>query len=700
MKVRQAQVLRYGPSSGSVPPQDERAGNEREEDEQKEDERTLRRAQDEREESDEKILAAARDDYKRARDAWNENQQEARADLEFARLGRQWDVSVEEQRRRENRPCLTFNKMPAFIRQVVNDARQNKPGIKVHPQDSGADKRVAQIYDGLIRNIEATSDADVAYDTAIEHAVGQGFGFWRINTRYTSDDAFDQDIVVERVSNPFTVYGDPRSTAADSSDWNNAFVITTMSKEAFERDYPEAEKTNWEYDFADCPDWLDGEDVVLAEYWTREKVAREIVALSDGAVVGTEALAAQPEAFAGLEIVGRPRRVESWKVTQRLMTGAEVLKTVDWAGKYIPIVPVYGDEVVDENGRRHFRSLIRDAKSAQQMFNYWRTTTTELVALAPKAPWVGEEKAFSIDPNWDTANQASHAKLMVPNGARFPERMPFAGVPAGALQEALNANDDMKSIIGIYDASLGARSNETSGRAIMARQREGDVSTFHFIDNLSRAIRHGGRILLDLIPKVYTTERMVRVLGEDLAPANVAVAPTGQAVTPVPNAAGEVVAHIFDLAAGKYDLSVSSGPSYTTRRAEASDLMMQMMQAAPQVIPLIGDIWVEQQDMPLAAQLAERFRLMLPPQAQGASGPGAPAGGGGGAGGGLPPAVQQQIQQGLAQLQQLQQENATLRQALKGRMAETQVKAEANQIHAFEAQTDRMRAMQPPGMVG
>ncbi|MEA3002165.1 MAG: hypothetical protein QOH81_953 [Sphingomonadales bacterium] len=694
MILRQARsgALRDASSPGSGPgsaaPQDERDEDERE--------------QDDRQASDEKILAAARDDYKRARDAWNENQQEARADLEFARLGRQWDVSVEQQRRRENRPCLTFNKMPAFIRQVVNDARQNKPAIKVHPQDSGADRRVAEIYNGLIRNIEAASDADVAYDTAIEHAVGQGFGFWRINTRYTSDDAFDQDIVVERVSNPFAVYGDPRSTAADSSDWNSAFVITTMSKEAFERDYPEAERTNWEYDFADCPDWLDGEDVVLAEYWTREKVAREIVALSDGAVVGTDELAAQPEHFAGLEIVGRPRRVESWKVTQRLMTGAEILKTVDWAGKYIPIVPVYGDEVVDENGRRHFRSLIRDAKSAQQMFNYWRTTTTELVALAPKAPWVGEEKAFSIDPNWDTANSASHAKLMVPNGARFPERMPFAGVPAGALQEALNANDDMKAIIGIYDASLGARSNETSGRAIMARQREGDVSTFHFIDNLSRAIRHGGRILLDLIPRVYTTERMVRVLGEDLAPANVAVAPTGQAVTPVPNAAGETVAHIFDLAAGKYDLSVSSGPAYTTRRAEASDLMMQMMQAAPQVIPLIADLWVEQQDMPLADRLAERFRLMLPPQAQGAgSGSGgAGPGGGGGAGGGLPPAVQQQIQEGLAQLQQLQQENATLRQALRNRMAETQVKSEANQIHAYEAQTERMRAVQPPGMVG
>src|SRR4051812_48199934 len=272
-------VLRYGAlrpgsgqaSTGSAPTQDER------------------REEQGREDSDEKILEAARDDYRRAREAWAENQQEARADLEFARLGKQWDASVEQQRRRENRPCLTFNKMPAFIRQVVNDARQNKPGIKVHPQDSGADRRVAEIYDGLIRNIEAASDADVAYDTAIEHAVGQGFGFWRINTRYTSDDAFDQDIVIERISNPFTVYGDPESTAADSSDWNTAFVVTTMTREAFEAEYPDAEKTDWESDFRCCPGWLDGDQVVVAEYWTREKVRGAIVALSDGSILPLEA---------------------------------------------------------------------------------------------------------------------------------------------------------------------------------------------------------------------------------------------------------------------------------------------------------------------------------------------------------------------------------------------------------------------------
>ncbi|MBV9883079.1 MAG: hypothetical protein JO276_08730 [Sphingomonadaceae bacterium] len=636
------------------------------------------------------LLARARKEFARCRDAWRQNQEEAREDLRFARLGDQWPAAMALQRKIENRPCLTFNKMPAFIRQVVNDARQNKPSVKVHPQDSGADKRVAEIFDGLIRNIETASDADVATDTAIEHAVGQGFGFWRYNLVYASDDAFEKDIVVERVANPFTIYGDPRSTAADSSDWDVAFIVTTLGKDEFEREYPDAEKVDWDHDFRDCPDWLDGEDVTVAEYWTREKVRSAIVALSDGTVERLEEVERRAEELlaAGIGIVGAPRETESWKVTQRIISGAEILKTVDWAGKYIPIVPVYGDEVIDEDGKRWFRSLIRDAKAAQQMFNYWRTTTTELVALAPKAPWIGEEGAFDADRNWESANSTSHAKLEYAKGSPPPQRQPFSGVPAGALQEAMNASDDMKAITGIYDASLGARSNETSGRAILARQREGDVSTFHFIDNLSRAIRHGGRILLDLIPKVYGTERIVRILGEDLAPAAVKVAPTGQPVTEQTDEAGRIVSRIYDLGAGKYDLTVSSGPSFTTRREEAALQMEAFIQKVPQAAPLIGDLYAEALDWPLADRIGERLKLLLPPQLQEGGGP--PL---------VPPQLLQQIQQGMQviqqqgqQLQQAQQRIHALEQgaALKGR--ELELKARSLEIKGFEAETARIEA--------
>lgn len=641
-----------------------------------------------REEQADDLLAAARKDYERCREAWRDNQDQAREDLRFARLGEQWPAAIEAQRTREQRPCLTFNKMPAFVRQVVNDARLNKPSIRVHPQDSGADRRTAEILNGLIRNIETSSDADVAYDTAIDHAVGQGFGFWRINTVYACDDAFDQDIVIERIANPFTVYGDPRSSAADSSDWNVAFVITTLSRDEFEREYPDAEKTDWAHDFRDCPEWLDGDAVIVAEYWTREKVRSEIVALSDGTVrkvEEVERLAAELAAQ-GIAPIGEPREVESHKVTQRILSGAELLREVEWAGKYIPIVPVYGDEVIDEDGKRHFRSLIRDAKSAQQMFNYWRTTTTELVALAPKAPFIAEEGALDVEgqeaAKWDGANQVSHPYLLYKRGYSAPQRQPFTGVPAGALQEALNAADDMKSIIGIYDASLGARSNEVSGRAIMARQREGDVSTFHFIDNLSRAIRHGGRILLDLIPKVYSNDRIVRVLGEDLKPSTVRIAPTGQPVSEAPAADGTMTA-IYDITAGKYDLTVKSGPSFTSRREEAALQMESLLQKVPGAAQLIGDLYAEALDWPMADKIAERLKTLLPPQAQGQ----------------LPPQVQQQMEQGMAMIQQLQGENAKLKageqaQAMDHQLKQRELalKEQELQIKFIEAETRRIEA--------
>ena len=639
------------------------------------------------------ILEAALKAYATARDYWRENQQAAKEDLQFARLGIQWDEAIRKQRELEQRPCLTFNKMPAFIRQVVNDARQNKPAIKVHPQDSGADPRTAEIINGLIRNIETTSDADVAYDTAIEHAVGQGFGYWRINTAYTDDDVFDQDIVIERVANPFTVYGDPRSSLADSSDWNVAFIVSTMTRDEFEAEYPDAERVNWEHDFRNCADWLDGDDVTVAEYWTREKVKGTIVALSDGSILKAEEYEEHKDEAeaAGIQVIGS-KETESYKVTQRIMSGAEILKEVEWAGKYIPIVPVYGDEVIDEDGRRHFRSLIRDAKSAQQMLNYWRTTTTEMVALAPKAPFIGHEKAFELDPNWSTANSAAHPYLMVPDGTEIPQRQPFAGVPAGALQEALNAADDMKAIIGIYDASLGARSNETSGRAIMARQREGDVSTFHFIDNLSRAIRHGGRILLDLIPKVYTTERMIRVLGEDLkkGPQNVQIAPTGQPFQEQQAPDGSMMA-IYDITAGKYDLTVAVGPSYTSRREEVTEILTEVMRSVPDsAVFLVGRL-ARMLDLPDAEELGREMDTLNPAKQQQPQ---------------IPPEMQQQmeqmqqmIQQGGQQMQQLQQENQQLKAQTVSKMGDHQLKAreldqrdQEIELDRFRAETERMQA--------
>jgi hypothetical protein len=621
--------------------------------------------------ADKDTLKDALEAFKLAVEAEKENRDAALSDLKFARLAEQWPENVRQQREQEGRPCLTINKLPAFIRQVINDARQNKPSIKTHPADSFADPETSEIINGLIRNIEYTSDADVAYDTALESAVTSGFGYWRVNIDYAHDDSFDKDICIDAIANPFSVYGDPHSTKADSSDWNTAFIIDQMPKAEFERKYKGAEKSKpWfdEYENLSAP-WLENEVIQVAEYWTREEVPRVILQLSDGTVIDEERYEANQEIFdqAGLTVTAK-RTTRGYKVTQHIMTGAEILETNDWAGKYIPIVPVYGEEVNVE-GKRVLRSLVRDAKDPQRMFNFWRTASTELVALAPKAPFVGPKGAFNTDAaKWASANVKSHPYIEY-DGPIAPQRQPFDGVPAGALQEALNASDDMKAIIGIYDAGLGSRSNETSGKAIMARQRESDTSTFHFIDNLNRSIRHTGRILIDLIPHVYTGDRVIRVLGGDdgKEPKNVTIGDQTQQV--------EGVERIYDLSAGKYDLTVDTGPSFTTRREEAANQMIELLRAFPQAAPFIGDMLAKNLDWPGADEISKRLKIMLPPQLQNEDGP-------------TPKEAQMQqtIEQGMQMMQQMQQRIQEL---------ETDKSLEVRKldIDGYKAESDRLKAV-------
>lgn len=653
---------------------------------------------------DDDLLAEARKSFDRARDKERCNRDNWLADVRFARLGEQWPEAIRQQREREGRPCLTINRLPAFMRQVTNDARQNTPSIKFHPVGDGADQATAKVLDGLARNIEYCSNADVAYDNALENAVAGGFGYFRISTDYADDDTFDQDICIEQIKNPLSVFGDPMSTAADSSDWNEAFVTEMYSKEAFKKKWPKAEQVNWESDSHDGADWFTENEIRVAEWWRREEVATTLVKLSNGVVMLKEEWE-KPEtqefmllADPSLTVV-QERPSKTMKVTQYIITGAEILEKNDWAGKYIPIVPVYGDEVMID-GERHFLSLIRFAKDSQQMFNFWRTASAELVALAPKTPFIGAVGQFATDAvKWQTANTASHSHIeydMVVDPASGapappPQRQPFAGPPAGALQEAANASDDMKSIMGLFDASLGAQSNETSGRAILARQREGDVSTFNFTDNLSRAIRHAGRILCDLIPKVYSGPRMLRVIHEDQTIEHVPV----NGMQPPPQQPGaqqqpgqapngnqleaQAVMRVFDITTGKYDVTCETGPSYTTRREEAANQMVEFIRANPSSAPIIGDLLAKNLDWPGADEIAERLKKMLPPQLQGQD-PAAQA-------------AQQQMQQMAQQIQQLGQQlqDAQRDKSIDiGKLENDQRKAA---IEAYKAETDRMQAL-------
>jgi hypothetical protein len=591
---------------------------------------------------DRDILDQAKDDFKRCHDAETTQRQVSQDDLDFAILGKQWPDDVVTQREKEGRPCLTINRLPAFLKQVTNDSRQNRPNIEVKPTGDGASVETARIQNDLIRNIWTTSQGDVVVDTALDFATAMGFGYGVVRVDYSCEDSFDQDIMLERVSNPFSIYGDPDSREATSIDWNIAFITDWYSKSRYQA-------KGWKWEDAKKPQsfesdgkeelWYDGERVRVAERWTRTEVETELVKLSDGKIMQGDEVEKIKDLLAaqGITIAGT-RPTKTYKVKQQIITGREVLEENDWLGRYIPIVPMYGEEW-NINGKRHFISLVRRALDPARMFNYWRTSSTELVALAPKAPFIGPVGAFATDAQkWDTANTKSHAYIeydIVPEAQGMrPERQMFAGVPAGALQEALNASDDMKSIMGLFDASLGAKSNETSGKAIMMRQREGDTSTYNFLDNRNRFVEHIGRIIVDLIPQVYTSERIMRCIKEDGtayhvpvnqpvmpqqhldamqsgqmppqgppqaqqsgAPPQYAAVPPSMAAQMPPDVMASMT-QIFDLTSGKYDVTVSSGPSFTTRREESAEQMMQFVQSFPQAAPLIGDLIAKNLDWP------------------------------------------------------------------------------------------------------
>lgn len=615
-----------------------------------------------------------------------ENRSAAEADIRFAKLGEQWPTQAKQEREREGRPCLVLNKMPTFIRQVVNDSRINSPQIKVKPVDDDADPDTAEVLSGLIRNIEYSSQADVAYDTALDSSASCGMGFWRIGTEYCDEQSFAQDILIHRITNPLSVVFDSHGESIDGSDWTHAALIDQITEAELKRRYKAKDIKSFREDGATREDNEDEDLIRIAEFWHVDEVSEKLLMLSDGSVM-TEEEYLKPHPDIGIPLkdiladlgvmVARERKSSKRRVKQYIC-GSEIIETNDWAGKWIPIVPVFGEEVFS-GGKRHLKSLIRDAKDAQQNFNYWRSGATEAVALGPKTPFIGPVGAFDTDRvKWNTANLKNHPYIEYDPVSQPPQRQPFVGIPAGMLQEAMNASDDMKAIIGIYDASLGARSNETSGKAIMARQREGDVSTFHFIDNLAKSIAHTGRILVDLIPKIYDTERVIRIIGVDGESKNVPLK------KPTQHKGAE---RIFDLGVGKYDVAVDTGPSFTTQREEAANQMIELIRGYPQAAPIIGDLLAKNLNWPDADEISKRLKAMLPPQIQQLESEE-----------GLPPEAMQKIQALQQQMQQMGQqmqagmvEFQKVIKELESVKADKSIETRKVEIDAYNAETNRMK---------
>jgi hypothetical protein len=557
--------------------------------------------------------------YKICKDFWEPIQKEWIEDAKFRALD-QWPAEIKSKRDLAKRPVLTVDKCNQYVRQVVNDGRQNRPAVKIRPIDDDGDVEIAEALQGIVRHICDRSNADEAFDTSLDHAAGNGYGFIRVLTDYAHKDTFNQEIQIARIRNPIGAMIDPNFATADGSDAKFGFVEDELPKEVFKKRYPKAKFVDWKSDTSKYSDgWINGDNVRYVEYYYTVETDRDMHLLADSTTISDEDYQrAIAEGITPPAIVDT-RNIPSCEVKWCRLSGAEILEKRDWKGVYVPLIPVFGNES-DIDGKVMYSGLIRAAKDAQRLYNFMRSAYAERVALTPKAPWVAAEGQMEgHEEEWKDANTEPVSVLVYKeisvdgNSVPPPQRVNASDVPSGFAQDMQLSEHDIQAAMGMYNASLGEKSNEKSGKAIMARQREGDTATFHYQDNLNRAIRYLGRILVDLIPKIYDSKRVVRILGEDGSAEAAEIDPRQEA--PVQRMGGKV---IYNLNVGTYDVSVAAGPSYTTKRQEAAEAQMQLVQSAPEVFQIIGDIIVKNMDWPGADDIADRLKIMLPPPIQSA----------------------------------------------------------------------------------
>lgn len=551
--------------------------------------------------TDKKTLREIRQRFSDAVEFSQSVRQEMLDDIRFARLGDQWSEAAKYDRNRpgKERPMLVVNRLLQFRDRVVNETRQNTPSIRIRPVNDGADQETAEVLMGLVHHIQDNSNASIAYDTAVEWQVDAGLGYFRVRNDYIDDTSFDQDIFIDRIPDPMKVYFDTHSKQPDGSDAEWCIIAEEISKDEFHRMYPDVDETS--FDAAgngDMQGWFTKDSVRIAEYYYIEYgEAQEIYD----------------------DETGRSRTIQPKRCMWCKVTGDKILERTELPTKYIPVIPVIGHEVWVQ-GKRYLSGLIRNAKDAQRLYNYYLSANAENVALAPKAPFIGVAGQFETDPNWGRANKESVAYLEY-------DPVSIAGTPVGAPQRAMPpqassaimdairlAENDIMQSMGIYQPSLGSQSNETSGRALLLRQKQSETGNFHYQDNLNRSIRHCGRIIVDMIPKVYDRPRVARILGEDGTPRTVNLDPTlPQASFGTENPAIE---SIYNPTIGQYDVVCDSGPSYATKRDEAANMMLALTQANPALFQSIGDLMMKNMDWPGAEEISKRLQMLLPPQLQ------------------------------------------------------------------------------------
>lgn len=626
----------------------------------------------------EKELDESRRALKECMDEENAEREKMLDDLKFCTLD-QWPEDIRKERENdiENgpRPCLTIDKINQYIVQVVNDMRQGKPGINVRPQDDHADVETAKILKGLVRNIEDQSNADIAYATAGESAARIGLGYFRITTEYV-DDSFDQDIFIRPIPNTFSVFLN-KHVMPDGSDATRGYIVESIPIAKFKEQYPKAKANEKDFEGLDTTIagyWKSTETITVVEEYCIKAKPQTLYFLADGTTISKEDYDKWPESAGVKPTIQDERTAHKKQLYWKKMTAIEILDSRELPGQYIPIVEVVGRESWVE-GKRIVWGLVRPAKDSLRMYNYFASTITEKMGLAPKNPFIGAKGQFEgLENQWKNANRLNKPYLeynpidVNGNAIPRPERVGPTPMEAALLQQMQVIEHDVQTSLGMFKAAVGETESQQSGRAILALQRESDTGTYHFGANLGVSIRHAGRIIVDMIPHYYDTKRIVRILGDDGEVKTVQLDPE-QETARRDIQTSEGMRQVYNPAVGRYDVSITVGPSYNTKRMEAAATFVEMAKgsADPASAAVLRYLVMRNSDSAGADEAAKLLKTLLPPQALQALDQNEP----------IPPAAQmklaqagQQIQQMGEKLQELTQEVVQLKSGAQVKQAQ------------------------------
>lgn len=623
-------------------------------------------------------IERAKERYRLAKDGWREIYRKAKEDLQFLsdEPYAQWDAQEANNRATVGRPVLEVDQLSQFIHQVINDIRMNTPSIKVIPDGEGSDQETAEIISGRIKAIEYKSNADSSYDMAAEFSVKSSIGFIRVDHGYVDDKTFNQELRIIRVINPAAVLLDPDSVETDGSDAKYGFVFEEISKDRFEQLYPKATPSSFGEESPN-KNLKDTDKIIIAEYFCIDEEYEEKGLLDDG----TSEIAIKDKQYKS------KRKLSRAKVKRFKFSGEDELESTGFPGKYIPLVPVYGEEAWVE-GRRHLNSLIRKSKSSQMAYNMLKSSETEILLKQQQAPVqaaVGQMRGFEAD--WKKPEKAMvlyyHQTDASGQSAPPPQRLQPPVVSSGFAQASMDAENNIRKTLGMYNAGVGKREGQSSGVALKQLEMSGDVASFHFGDNLIKSITHVGKILVCALPEIEDTARIVNTIGKE----------DEHKLVGINGAVVEDQERSYDLTKGSWDVRVTTGPSFTTQRQEAASYYAEVIKSAPDLMPVIGDLVFKYQDAPGAQAISSRLKKIVDPKLldeqerdKNQQDPAIMQ---------LTQQLQQTTQEAQMQIQALQNELKNKQADTQIKMGELEIKAQEVKIKEADMQLKLMQAQQP-----